>query len=152
MDTTPEDIADPESDFEEKLEEISEHDDEQVTGVDEPPAPPYQVTDTDDVGPLPEEDEKKIRKFHVNGVAVGVIAQRVQYYDADGKLVTESLKITPAKHCSKNMPRWMTLPASGKTPIAKKRSFTSWNNRGSSGKYWQKKSVKISTRSTCFAT
>lgn len=92
MDTTPEDIADPESDFEEKLEEISEHDDEQVTGVDEPPAPPYQVTDTDDVGPLPEEDEKKIRNFHVNGVAVGVIAQRVQYYDADGKLVTESFK------------------------------------------------------------
>ncbi|MBY7582065.1 EcoAI/FtnUII family type I restriction enzme subunit R [Escherichia coli] len=92
MDTTPEDIADPESDFEEKLEEISEHDDEQVTGVDEPPAPPYQVTDTDDVGPLPEEDEKKIRKFHVNGVAVGVSAQRVQYYDADGKLVTESFK------------------------------------------------------------
>ncbi|EFA5132195.1 DEAD/DEAH box helicase family protein [Escherichia coli] len=92
MDTTPEDIADPESDFEEKLEEISEHDDEQITGVDEPPAPPYQVTDTDDVGPLPEEDEKKIRKFHVNGVAVGVIAQRVQYYDADGKLVTESFK------------------------------------------------------------
>lgn len=92
MDTTPEDIADPESDFEEKLEEISEHDEEQVTGVDEPPAPSYQVTDTDDVGPLPEEDEKKIRKFHVNGVAVGVIAQRVQYYDADGKLVTESFK------------------------------------------------------------
>ena len=92
MDTTPEDIADPESDFEEKLEEISEHDEEQVTGVDEPPAPPYQVTDTDDVGPLPEEDEKKVRKFHVNGVAVGVIAQRVQYYDADGKLVTESFK------------------------------------------------------------
>ncbi|HDK0919619.1 TPA: DEAD/DEAH box helicase family protein [Escherichia coli] len=92
MDTTPEDIADPESNFEEKLEEISEHDEEQVTGVDEPPAPPYQVTDTDDVGPLPEEDEKKIRKFHVNGVAVGVIAQRVQYYDADGKLVTESFK------------------------------------------------------------
>ncbi|EEZ2730415.1 DEAD/DEAH box helicase family protein [Escherichia coli] len=92
MDTTPEDIADPESDFEEKLDEISEHDDEQVTGVDEPPAPPYQVKDTDDVGPLPEEDEKKIRKFHVNGVAVGVIAQRVQYYDADGKLVTESFK------------------------------------------------------------
>ncbi|EPV8405885.1 EcoAI/FtnUII family type I restriction enzme subunit R [Escherichia coli] len=92
MDTTPEDIADPDSDFEEKLEEISEHDDEQVTGVDEPPAPPYQVTDTDDIGPLPEEDEKKIRKFHVNGVAVGVIAQRVQYYDADGKLVTESFK------------------------------------------------------------
>ncbi len=34
-----------------------------------------------------------MRKFHVNGVAVGVIAQRVQYYDADGKLILyESFK------------------------------------------------------------
>ncbi len=39
----------------------------------------------------------------------------VQYYDADGKLVTESFKDYTAKHCSKNMPRWMTLPASGRT-------------------------------------
>ncbi|HFS7984964.1 TPA: type I restriction-modification enzyme R subunit C-terminal domain-containing protein, partial [Klebsiella pneumoniae] len=57
----------------------------------EDPAP-YTVTGSDDVGPLPEDDENKVRKFHVNGVAVGVFAQRVQYYDADGKLVTESFK------------------------------------------------------------
>ncbi|MFM5477855.1 EcoAI/FtnUII family type I restriction enzme subunit R [Aeromonas veronii] len=33
-----------------------------------------------------------VSKYYVNGVAVSVIAERVQYYDADGKLVTESFK------------------------------------------------------------
>jgi len=33
-----------------------------------------------------------VSKYHVNGVIVSVIAERVQYYDADGKLVTESFK------------------------------------------------------------
>ncbi|ECP5765981.1 DEAD/DEAH box helicase family protein [Salmonella enterica] len=91
MDTTPEDIADPESDFEEQFDEHEEETKDDITGADEDPAP-YTVTGADDVGPLPEDDENKVRKFHVNGVAVGVIAQRVQYYDADGKLVTESFK------------------------------------------------------------
>ncbi|WP_434660295.1 EcoAI/FtnUII family type I restriction enzme subunit R [Klebsiella sp. MISC125] len=91
MDTTPEDIADPESDFEEQFDEHEEETEDDITGADEDPAP-YTVTGSDDVGPLPEDDENKVRKFHVNGVAVGVIAQRVQYYDADGKLVTESFK------------------------------------------------------------
>lgn len=91
MDTTPQDIADPDSDFEEQFDEHEEETEDDITGVDEDPAP-YTVTDSGDVGPLPEEDENKVRKFHVNGVAVGVIAQRVQYYDADGKLVTESFK------------------------------------------------------------
>ncbi|HCM1939671.1 TPA: DEAD/DEAH box helicase family protein [Salmonella enterica subsp. houtenae serovar 57:z4,z23:-] len=91
MDTTPEDIADPNSDFEEQFDEHEEETEDDITGADEDPAP-YTVTGTDDVGPLPEDDENKVRKFHVNGVAVGVIAQRVQYYDADGKLVTESFK------------------------------------------------------------
>lgn len=91
MDTTPEDIADPDSDFEEQFDEHEEETEDDITGADEDPAP-YTVAGTDDVGPLPEDDENKVRKFHVNGVAVGVIAQRVQYYDADGKLVTESFK------------------------------------------------------------
>ncbi|MCP9760548.1 DEAD/DEAH box helicase [Aquitalea sp. S1-19] len=38
------------------------------------------------------EPEPGVRKYHVNGVTVTVIAERVQYYDADGKLVTESFK------------------------------------------------------------
>ncbi|MDV2904899.1 DEAD/DEAH box helicase family protein [Phytobacter diazotrophicus] len=91
MDTTPQDIADPDSDFEEQFDEHEEETEDDITGADEDPAP-YTVTDSGDVGPLPEDDENKVRKFHVNGVAVGVIAQRVQYYDADGKLVTESFK------------------------------------------------------------
>lgn len=91
MDTTPQDIADPDSDFAEQFDEHEEEIEDGITGADEDPAP-YTVTGADDVGPLPENDENKVRKFHVNGVAVGVIAQRVQYYDADGKLVTESFK------------------------------------------------------------
>lgn len=36
--------------------------------------------------------DDKPRKFHVNGVQVKALAERVQYYDTDGKLVTESFK------------------------------------------------------------
>ncbi|MGE6245499.1 EcoAI/FtnUII family type I restriction enzme subunit R [Psychrobacter proteolyticus] len=32
------------------------------------------------------------KKYHVKGVAVQVLAQRIQYYDTDGKLVTESFQ------------------------------------------------------------
>lgn len=32
------------------------------------------------------------RKYYVNGVSVQVLAERIQYYDSDGKLVTESFK------------------------------------------------------------
>ncbi|MEZ9767472.1 EcoAI/FtnUII family type I restriction enzme subunit R [Vibrio breoganii] len=38
------------------------------------------------------DDENKVRKFHVNGVTVKAVAERIQYYDSDGKLVTESFK------------------------------------------------------------
>ena len=41
----------------------------------------------------PDEDEKKpFIKFHISGVEVKKMAERVQYYDSDGKLVTESFK------------------------------------------------------------
>lgn len=152
MDTTPEDIADPDSDFEEKLEEISEHDDEQVTGVDEPPAPPYQVTDTDDVGPLPEEDEKKIRKFHVNGVAVGVIAQRVQYYDADGKLVTESFKDYTRKTLLKEYASLDDFTRKWQDADRKEAIIHELEQQGIIWEVLAEEVVKISTHSTCFAT
>jgi type I restriction enzyme R subunit len=41
--------------------------------------------------PTAEPGQKRI-KYYVNNVEVSVIAERVQYYDKDGKLVTESLK------------------------------------------------------------
>ena len=37
-------------------------------------------------------EDRKINKFHVNGITVKKVAERVQYYDSDGKLVTESFK------------------------------------------------------------
>lgn len=37
-------------------------------------------------------DKPKIKKFYVANVSVSVIAERVQYFDAKGKLITESLK------------------------------------------------------------
>lgn len=98
MDTTPDDIANPDSDFEKEFEEETEEEaaqtdsEDNVTGANEDPAPYTSGKPGDDIGPVPPGEENKVRKFHVNGVAVGVIAQRVQYYDADGKLVTESFK------------------------------------------------------------
>jgi type I restriction enzyme, R subunit len=37
-------------------------------------------------------DEPASRKFYVNGVLVTIIAERVRYINADGKLITESLR------------------------------------------------------------
>lgn len=38
------------------------------------------------------EEPERVRKFHVKGVDVTALAERIQYYDSDGKLVTESFK------------------------------------------------------------
>jgi type I restriction enzyme R subunit len=50
--------------------------------------------DTVIVGPLdpPIIDSKPTTRFIVSGVQFKIIAERVQYYDKDGKLITESLK------------------------------------------------------------
>ena len=52
---------------------------------------PTQPSNGDDWGNEPDE-KKPFIKFHVSGVEVKKLAERVQYYDADGKLVTESFK------------------------------------------------------------
>ncbi|MCP2044711.1 EcoAI/FtnUII family type I restriction enzme subunit R [Pontibacter sp. HSC-36F09] len=66
-------------------------------GPDEPPVPP--VKPDDKAGPDDKDDDDPItdppfgpKKYYVNDVAVAVINERVQYYGADGKLITESLK------------------------------------------------------------
>jgi len=38
------------------------------------------------------EDSQRIKKYYVSNVPVSVVAERVQYFDVDGKLITESLK------------------------------------------------------------
>jgi type I restriction enzyme R subunit len=43
-------------------------------------------------GPINDDEKEKFIKFRVSGVTVKKMAERVQYYDTDGKLVTESFK------------------------------------------------------------
>ncbi|GGA95002.1 EcoAI/FtnUII family type I restriction enzme subunit R [Agarivorans gilvus] len=49
-------------------------------------------SDTGSTGSDDWDDENKVRKYYVNGVSVKALAERIQYYDSDGKLVTESFK------------------------------------------------------------
>ncbi|WP_336795150.1 EcoAI/FtnUII family type I restriction enzme subunit R [Erwinia aphidicola] len=91
--TNPEEITDPDSGFDDKLDDETpdEIQPDPATGAEEP-AGTYTTTPGSNTGPLPGEDGERVRKFYVNGVSVSVIAQRVQYYDTDGKLVTESFR------------------------------------------------------------
>lgn len=71
---------------------------------DEPPVPPDEVGDDDPLAPpdfpeppeppLPPDlpGEKRIKYVLGSEVTVYVVAERVQYYGPDGKLITESLK------------------------------------------------------------
>ncbi|HFQ5355564.1 TPA: EcoAI/FtnUII family type I restriction enzme subunit R [Vibrio vulnificus] len=67
------------------------------------PTPPYTTSGDDTFGPGPDEPiQEEVRKFHVSGVEVKKIAERVQYYDSDGKLVTESFKDYTRKAMAKH--------------------------------------------------
>jgi type I restriction enzyme R subunit len=75
---------------------------------DEEPVPHTPEEDLDNpeefVPPDIDIDNKepaKPKKYHINNVAVSVINERVQYYGADGKLITESLKDYTKKNLTK---------------------------------------------------
>lgn len=51
-----------------------------------------EVVDFDEDTDAEETEKGKKEKYRVNDVPVEVVSERVQYYDNDGKLVTESLK------------------------------------------------------------
>ncbi|WP_407334288.1 EcoAI/FtnUII family type I restriction enzme subunit R [Enterovibrio sp. 27052020O] len=59
-----------------------------------PPSGSYDENTGDPLDPMGGGDEisEPRVKYHVSGVTVEKIAERVQYYDTDGKLVTESFK------------------------------------------------------------
>ncbi len=76
-------------------------------GDGESPVPPEEREEQEEDGAAPEGhdpideaeypegdpgDESRIRKYYVQDVPVRVVAERVQYYGPDGKLITESLK------------------------------------------------------------
>jgi type I restriction enzyme R subunit len=80
-------------------------------GEFDPITPPEETVQSDDpddpIPPVPGADETIVdqppdittgpgmsesRKVYVDGVTVSILAERVEYLDADGKLVTESLR------------------------------------------------------------
>ena len=98
MEKKPTDIIDGQGDID---------DDPDITpddGITDINSPEYKVTPDepldpdvpqagDDWGEIDDDDETKpFIKFHISGVTVKKMAERVQYYDSDGKLVTESFK------------------------------------------------------------
>lgn len=97
--TTPEDFEDEEAlddivaGIDDELDNPFGDDDIDLGSVQEPEQTySNNSSDTGATGGDDWNDESKVRKFHVNGVSVKALAERVQYYDSDGKLVTESFK------------------------------------------------------------
>ena len=98
--TKPDEINDPDDELGDILKGTDPlSPDEGEADTDQPGSDEWQDGDdrTDPAsgqsGSGPDQTEPgEVRKYYVNGVTVGVIAERVQYYDADGKLVTESFK------------------------------------------------------------
>jgi type I restriction enzyme, R subunit len=84
MDTTAGDISDDDSDF------IDDFNGDEPEGGEEGIDSEDQIDDVG-TGEVAEESGSYV-KYHVSGVTVKKIAERVQYYDSDGKLVTESFK------------------------------------------------------------
>lgn len=56
------------------------------------PEASYEINNGAGDGPIEDEEGKRYIKYRVSGVTVTKMAERVQYYDTDGKLVTESFK------------------------------------------------------------
>jgi type I restriction enzyme, R subunit len=70
---------------------ITPPDDVPPTGDDTPPTPRTDETVVDQPGlPFPPGDP--IRKIYVDGVGARIIAERVEYLDENGRLVTETLR------------------------------------------------------------
>ena len=92
------------------------------------------------------------RKMYVNGVPVTIIAERVKYLDADGKLVTESLRDYSKKALRSTSPPSMTSCAAGRAPTASRRSSTSWKTKGCGSNRSPTRSARTSIPSTSSAT
>ncbi|QEW06711.1 EcoAI/FtnUII family type I restriction enzme subunit R [Nitrincola iocasae] len=83
-----------------------EHSDNTVDDVEGAAELPgvYDSSTYDNSGNDSEWDDNgsRVTKFYVNGVKVKTLAERVQYYDTDGKLVTESFKDYTRKAMAKH--------------------------------------------------
>jgi len=97
MVTTAEDVLDVEdTTFDEELAGFEQQQEDEQALADyeaehEVNQPETKYPTGDDDGEI-DDDGKRYVKYRISGVTVTKIAERVQYYDADGKLVTESFK------------------------------------------------------------
>lgn len=97
MDTSAGEVIDAENtDFDDELDNINNEATEDETSLDDD-ADDFDAYDTGNDGTLgdnwdDDENESDYVKYRVSGVTVRKIAERVQYYGTDGKLVTESFK------------------------------------------------------------
>ena len=79
-------------------------------------------------------DPEKVSKYHVNGIKVVKLAERVQYYDTDGKLVTESFKDYTRKTLTKH---FATLDAFVRKWQAAERKQTVIDELAGEGIIWE---------------
>lgn len=103
MTVTPSQINEGSDELDEVVDGESDADLDIVNGTD----PAYTTQSDDrgfDLGAGMGDDigvSEPAKKYHVKGVSVKVMAQRIQYYDTDGKLVTESFQDYTRKTFSK---------------------------------------------------
>lgn len=103
MTVTPSQINEGSDELDEVVDGESDADLDIVNGTD-----PAYTTQSDDssfgLGAGMDDDmgvSETAKKYHVKGVPVKVMAQRIQYYDTDGKLVTESFQDYTRKNFTK---------------------------------------------------
>ncbi len=95
MVSQPNDIIDIDNPaFDEALEQTDDEPTAQDNGIGESPADYQTDASENPIGGDGEWDEAESNyiKYRVAGVTVKKVAERVQYYDTDGKLITESFK------------------------------------------------------------
>ncbi len=100
FDGEPVSIYEPRGDDPLVVDDIEDDSESEENSLDEPAFPDV---DDGDWGDEPDEDSeaRTIRKYYVNDVPVSVVAERVQYFGTDGKLISESLKDYTKKSITK---------------------------------------------------
>jgi type I restriction enzyme R subunit len=70
-------------------------------GSDDDPVPPDPDGEDDNGDGDDDDDDEDVKKFHVSGVDVRIISERVEYVGDDGKMVTESYRDYSRKNIRK---------------------------------------------------
>jgi len=89
-----------------------------------------------------------VEKVYVDGVSVSIVAERVEYLDEDGKLVTESLRDFTRKALRKHYAGLDDFLRRWKGAERKQRCYRSLLRKGCRSNRWLRNWAKTSIRST----